>query len=57
MMKYAKGGMIETSMKKVVSGGIKKHGEHTIQEKGHTKARQISMPGNKGMKRGGKVIC
>jgi len=57
MMKYAKGGMIETSMKKVVSGGIKKYGEHTVQEKGHTKARQVSMSGNTGMKRGGKVIC
>jgi hypothetical protein len=57
MAKFAKGGVIASPMKKVVAGGIKKHGEHTIQEKGHTKAKQISMPGNKGMKRGGKVIC
>lgn len=56
-MKFAKGGIIASPMKKVVAGGIKKHGEHTIQQKGHTKAKQVSMPGNKGMKSGGKVIC
>jgi hypothetical protein len=54
-MKFAEGGM--TSMGKVTSGGIKKHGEHTVQTKGHTKAKQVVMSGNKGMKKGGKVIC
>jgi hypothetical protein len=42
--KYAKGGVIYGEpMKKVAAGGIKKHGEHSIQTKGHTKARQITM--------------
>jgi hypothetical protein len=40
--KYAMGG--------VISGGIKAHGEHTVQKKGHTKAKQVVMAGNKGMK-------
>lgn len=39
---------------KVVSGGRKAHGEHTVQKKGHTKGKQVVMAGNKGMKKGGK---
>ncbi len=55
-LKYAKGGMVGASkMGKVVAGGIKAHGEHTVQKKGHTKGTQIKMAGAaKGMKRGGK---
>ena len=49
MAKYAKGGMVAPSkMGKVVAGGIKAHGEHTVQKKGHTKAKMVTM------KRGGK---
>jgi len=43
MMKYAKGGMITTPMGSVPSGGKRGHGEHTIQLKGHTKAKNIKM--------------
>ena len=47
--KYAKGGFVAPSkMGKVVAGGIKAHGEHTVQKKGHTKAKMVTM------KRGGK---
>ena len=46
--KYAKGGMTDSNTKRA-------HGEHGIQKSGLTKAKQISMPGNKGMKRGGRV--
>jgi len=53
--KYAKGGTVGASkMGKVVAGGKRPHGEHTIQQKGHTKGKMISMAGGKGMKRGGK---
>ena len=52
-MKYSKGGMAASKMGKVVSGGIKPHGEHTIQKKGHTRAKQVTMAGGKGMKSGG----
>ena len=53
--KYAKGGTVGASkMGKVVAGGKRAHGEHTVQQKGHTKGKMISMAGGKGMKRGGK---
>ena len=44
--KMASGGM--TSMGKVTAGGNRPHGEHSIQEKGHTKGKNIAMS------RGGK---
>jgi hypothetical protein len=44
--KMAAGGM--TSMGKVTAGGKRPHGEHSIQEKGHTKGKNIAMS------RGGK---
>ena len=47
--KMAGGGMAASKMGKVVAGGIKPHGEHTVQKKGHTKAKMITM------KRGGKA--
>ena len=53
--KYAKGGTVGASkMGKVVAGGKRPHGEHTIQQKGHTKGKMISRAGGKGMKYGGK---
>lgn len=53
--KYAKGGTVGASkMGKVAAGGKRAHGEHSIQQKGHTKGKQIVMAGGKGMKRGGK---
>ena len=55
MAKYAKGGAVGASkMGKVTAGGIKAHGEHTVQKKGATKGKMIVMAGGKGMKRGGK---
>ena len=36
-------------MGKVQSGGLKKFGEHSIQEKGHTKGKNISMPSSKSL--------
>ena len=52
---YAAGGSVKASaMGKVVAGGKRPHGEHTVQQKGHTKAKQVVMAGGKGMKRGGK---
>jgi hypothetical protein len=54
--KYAEGGAVRASkMGSVLSGGNKPHGEHTVQKSGHTKAKQITMPGNKNMRKGGKV--
>ena len=47
-------GMTMEKMGKVVAGGKRPHGEHTVQQKGHTKGKQIVMAGGKGMKRGGK---
>lgn len=39
-----KGGSVAPSkMGKVIAGGIKAHGEHTVQKKGHTKAKQVAM--------------
>lgn len=49
MAKYAAGGSVKASaMGKVVAGGKRPHGEHTVQQKGHTKAKMVTM------KRGGK---
>ena len=46
MAKYAAGGSVGASkMGKVVAGGIKAHGEHTVQKKGHTKAKMVKMAG------------
>ena len=46
MAKYAAGGSVKASaMGKVVAGGIKAHGEHTVQKKGHTKAKMVKMAG------------
>jgi hypothetical protein len=49
-------GITKAKMGAVKAGGIKKHGEHNVQSKGHTKGKQISMKGGKplGMKKGGK---
>ena len=49
MKKMKMGGMAASKMGKVVSGGKKAHGEHTVQKKGHTKGKMITM------KRGGKA--
>lgn len=46
--KYAAGGCAPSAMGKVVAGGKRAHGEHTVQQKGHTKAKQVMM------KKGGK---
>ena len=57
-MKYAKGGSVKASpMGKVVAGGKRPHGEHTVQQKGHTKAMMPAMKAMKplGMKKGGKA--
>jgi hypothetical protein len=46
MKKYAKGGEIISSMgSKVISGGNRGKGEHTVQTKGFTKGRNIKMQG------------
>jgi hypothetical protein len=34
-------------MNKVKAGGMRPHGEHSIQEKGHTKAKMPTMKGGK----------
>ena len=51
--KMAAGGIAASKMGKVVAGGIKAHGEHTVQKKGHTKGKMVTMAGGKGMKKGG----
>ena len=49
-----KRGMTTAKMGKVTAGGIKKHGEHSVQERGHTKAMMPKMAGSTtGMRRGG----
>lgn len=50
-------GITTAKMGKVTSGGKRPHGEHTVQQKGHTKAKQPTMKGMKplGMKKGGKA--
>lgn len=57
MKKMAKGGITTAKMGKVTSGGKRPHGEHTVQQKGHTKAKMPTMKGVKplGMKKGGKA--
>ena len=46
---YAAGGSVKASaMGKVVAGGKRPHGEHTVQQKGHTRGKQVVM------KKGGK---
>ena len=54
--KYAKGGITSAKMGKVTAGGIKAHGEHTVQKAGATKGKQVVMKGGKplGMKKGGR---
>ena len=48
-----KKGMTTAKMGKVVSGGKRAHGEHTVQQKGHTRGMQVKMAkGGKAM--GGK---
>ena len=45
---FKEGGVIRASkMGKVVSGGNKPHGEHTIQKRGRTQAAQIKMAGRR----------
>lgn len=46
--KMNKGGVAASGMGKVAAGGKRAFGEHTVQEKGHTKGKQITM------KKGGK---
>ena len=55
MKKMANGGITKAKMGKVTAGGIKKHGEHNVQSKGHTKGKMVKMSGSKplGMKKGG----
>ena len=56
-----KGGITSAKMGKVTSGGKRAHGEHSVQQKGHTKGTQVKMSGSKplGMKAGGasKKYC
>lgn len=56
MKKMAGGGITKAKMGAVKSGGNKGHGEHSVQAKGHTKGKMITMGAAKplGMKRGGK---
>lgn len=55
MKAMKKGGSVAPSkMGKVVAGGKRGHGEHTVQQKGHTRGKTVVMAGNKGMKYGGK---
>lgn len=50
-----KHGLTMEKMGKVKAGGKRAHGEHSIQLKGHTKARMPKMAGSTtGMKKGGK---
>ena len=59
---FAMGGSIKEArmepakMQKVKAGGMRPHGEHSIQEKGHTRAMMPTMKGSTtGMKRGGSA--
>ena len=38
-----KKGMTTAKMGKVTAGGKRPHGEHTVQQKGHTKGKQVKM--------------
>lgn len=43
---YAKGGSVKASaMGHVTAGGKRPHGEHTVQQKGHTKGKMVKMAG------------
>lgn len=57
MKKMASGGITTAKMGKVTSGGKRPHGEHTVQQKGHTRAMMPKMAGSKplGMKKGGRA--
>jgi hypothetical protein len=58
-------GITKAKMSPVKSGGKRPHGEHSVQERGHTKGKEPTMAGGKvlgtkvsagnGMKKGGKV--
>ena len=48
-------GMKAGGMKKMAAGGSASSRADGVASKGKTKAMQVSMPGNKGMKKGGKV--
>ena len=50
-------GLTMEKMGGVTAGGIKPHGEHTVQKSGHTKAKQPAMKAMTplGMKKGGKT--
>ena len=49
-------GMTKEKMGKVKDSGKRPHGEHSIQERGHTRAMMPKMAGSAtGMKKGGKV--
>jgi len=51
-----KKGMTTAKMGKVKEGGNKRFGEHSVQERGHTKGMEPKMAGSTtGMKRGGKT--
>lgn len=56
VMATKKSAITTAKMGKVTSGGKRPHGEHTVQQKGHTKGKQPTMAGSKplGMKKGGK---
>jgi hypothetical protein len=49
-----KHGITTVKMGPVKAGGLKKFGEHSAQERGHTKGKHVTMAGGKGMKHGGK---
>jgi len=49
-----KKGMTTAKMGKVKEGGMRAHGEHSVQERGHTRGMEPKMAGSTtGMKRGG----
>ena len=52
-------GLTTEKMGKVTAGGKRAHGEHSVQQKGHTKGKQVTMKSMKplGMKKGGKAKC
>jgi hypothetical protein len=51
-----KKGMTTVKMGKVKEGGNKRFGEHSVQERGHTRGMEPKMAGSTtGMKRGGKT--
>ena len=43
--KMASGGIAASGMGKVTAGGKRPHGEHTVQEKGHTKGKNLGDTG------------